>query len=145
MSGIPEQAAQPKILSLNHVALHVADTARSAAFYEQVLRLERLPRPGFSFPGAWFSLGPGQELHLIEDSNYPLQAWHRRNHFALLIDDAGAWLEHLHGLGLNDAKAKTRPDGAVQIFLADPDGHFVELCTEPLGSPPHGTGAGVGE
>ena len=88
MSGIPGQDAGPKVLSLNHVALHVADSARSAAFYERVLRLAPLPRPGFSFAGAWFSLGPGQELHLIEDANYPLQAWHRRNHFALLIDDA---------------------------------------------------------
>ncbi len=133
MSDLRGQVAGPKILSLNHVALHVADTARSALFYERVLRLERLPRPGFSFAGAWFSLGPGQELHLIEDASYPLQAWHRRNHFALLIDDAEAWLAHLYGLGLSDAKAKTRPDGAVQIFLADPDGHFVELCTAAEG------------
>jgi lactoylglutathione lyase len=138
MNNMPAQNAAPKILALNHVALHVADTARSAAFYEQVLKLERLPRPGFSFPGAWFSLGPAQrelrqELHLIEDASYPLQAWHRRNHFALLIEDAEAWLTHLHRLGLSDAKAQRRPDGALQIFLADPDGHFVELCTEPLG------------
>lgn len=131
MSETPAQNAAPKILALNHVALHVANTARSAAFYEQVLKLKPLPRPGFNFPGAWFSLGPGQELHLIEDASYPQQGWHRRNHFALLIDDADVWLEHLHGLGLREAKAKTRPDGAVQIFLADPDGHHVELCTLP--------------
>lgn len=131
MSETPAENAAPKVLALNHVALHVADTARSVVFYEQVLRLARLPRPAFNFPGAWFSLGPGQELHLIEDASYPLQAWHRRNHFALLIDDAEAWLAHLHQQGLRDAKAKTRPDGAVQIFLADPDGHFVELCTVP--------------
>ncbi|HBN74488.1 MAG TPA: glyoxalase, partial [Planctomycetaceae bacterium] len=26
---------------------------------------------------------------------------------------------------------KFRPDGAVQIFLADPDGHVVELASDP--------------
>lgn len=118
-----------KIQSLNHVALHVADTARSVAFYERVLKLAPLPRPAFSFPGAWFALGTGQELHLIEDPSYPQQAQHRRNHFALLIEYPEVWLAHLQQQGLTEVKSKSRPDGATQIFLTDPDGHWIELCT----------------
>jgi lactoylglutathione lyase len=54
-----------EFLQLNHVALHVADIERSAAFYRDVLKLEPIPRPAFTFPGAWFRLGGDQELHLI--------------------------------------------------------------------------------
>ena len=54
-----------KVLELNHVAIHVADVERSAAFYREVLRLEPLPRPAFDYPGAWFRLGARQELHLL--------------------------------------------------------------------------------
>jgi catechol 2,3-dioxygenase-like lactoylglutathione lyase family enzyme len=25
-----------------------------------------------------------------------------------------------------------RPDGAVQVFVHDPDGHLVELCSPPV-------------
>lgn len=124
-------APELKVLALNHVAIHVSDIARSAAFYEQVLRLAPLVRPAFSFPGAWFSLGPGQELHLIGDEQYPSQTPHRGNHFALLIKDAQAWLAHLHAYSLTNTRIKTRPDSALQIFLTDPDGHFIELCTAP--------------
>jgi catechol 2,3-dioxygenase-like lactoylglutathione lyase family enzyme len=127
MSG----AAERKVLLLNHVAIHVADVARSVDFYSRVLMLKPLPRPAFSFPGAWFALGPGQELHLIGDEQYPSQTPHRGNHFALLIEDAPGWLAHLHACGLIHTRIKTRPDGALQIFLADPDGHFIELCTVP--------------
>jgi lactoylglutathione lyase len=128
MSGAPGL----RVRSLNHVAIHVSDVARSVEFYSRVLRLTPMARPAFSFAGAWFSLGPGQELHLIGDEQYPSQTPHRGNHFALLIEDAPAWLAHLHACGLTQARIKTRPDGALQIFLMDPDGHFVELCTAAL-------------
>ena len=51
------------IAQLNHVAIHVADVERSLVFYRDVLRLEPIPRPAFTFPGAWFQLGIDQELH----------------------------------------------------------------------------------
>ena len=54
-----------QIAQLNHVAIHVADVERSVAFYRDVLRLEPIPRPAFTFPGAWFRLGVDQELHMI--------------------------------------------------------------------------------
>jgi catechol 2,3-dioxygenase-like lactoylglutathione lyase family enzyme len=116
---------------LNHVAIHVSDVARSTAFYRDVLLLETLPRPAFSFPGAWFRLGDDQELHLIGDSQYPAVQQHRGNHFALLIDDVDEWEAHLQALNVAHLPRRIRPDGAWQLFLADPDGHYIELCTRP--------------
>ncbi len=117
-----------QIRQLNHVALHVADVQRSVAFYRDVLKLPSMPRPEFDFPGAWFRLGGDQELHLIGDRQLPVHSHHRGNHFALIVDDLDAWERHLDACGARRLPRKTRPDGALQTFVQDPDGHWVELC-----------------
>jgi catechol 2,3-dioxygenase-like lactoylglutathione lyase family enzyme len=56
----------------------------------------------------------------------------RNHHFAFQVEDARASAEKLKSLGitlLDDAKL--RPDGAVQVFLTDPDHHVVELSSGP--------------
>ena len=116
---------------LDHVALHVADVERSCRFYADVLRLEPIPRPAFTFPGAWFRLGQTQELHLIGQRDAPVHSHNRGNHFALLVDDMDAWEEHLRGKGIAYHPRRLRPDGALQIYVVDPDGHYIELCTPP--------------
>jgi len=115
-----------KILELNHVAIHVADVKRSSTFYRDVLWLESLPRPAFDFPGAWFRLGATQELHLIGRRG-PVALVEGNSHFALLVEDMTAWQKHLEQAGAEFRPMQQRPDGAWQIFLRDPDGHFVEL------------------
>ncbi len=120
-----------EILELNHVALHVGDIERSKDFYQNILRLEPLPRPAFDFPGAWFRLGEGQELHLIGERGEPVHSHHRGNHFALRVDDLDQWEKHLVDQKANFNPRKRRPDGAWQIFLRDPDGHTIELFTGP--------------
>ncbi len=112
---------------LHHVALHVADVARSRAFYRDVLELDELPRPDFDFPGAWFALGPGFELHLIGGRTAPVHSASRGNHFAIEVSDIEAVAAFLRAKGLHFRGPKTRPDGAWQIFLADPDGHVIEF------------------
>ena len=118
-----------KILELNHVAIHVADVERSSAFYRDVLRLEMLPRPAFDFPGAWFRLGTAQELHLIGRVIGAMPPANANDHFALRVDDITAWEKHLQQAGGDFRPRKQRPDGAWQVFLRDPDGHYLELFT----------------
>lgn len=118
------------IKELNHVAIYITDVERSRAFYREVLCLESMPRPNFNFPGAWFRLG-SQELHLIaEFGGCPFQN-HERNHFALRVDDIDSWESHLRKVNASYAPRKRRPDGAIQIFLSDPDGNIIELFTGP--------------
>jgi lactoylglutathione lyase len=116
---------------LNHVAIHVADVERSCRFYAEVLRLEPMPRPAFSFPGAWFRIGPDQELHLIGERKDQVVSHNRGNHYALLVDDMDAWESYFRENQIPYLPRRTRPDGAYQIYLVDPDGHYVELCTLP--------------
>lgn len=120
-----------KIHELNHVAIHVKDVEASSDFYGKVLQLERLPRPAFTFPGAWFRLGAVQELHIIGERTEPVMAHNRGNHFALRVDDLDAWERRLDELGVKHLPRKTRPDGILQVFLRDPDGHVVELFAPP--------------
>ena len=120
-----------KLLALNHVALHVADLDKSLAFYRDVLQLQSLPRPNFTFPGAWFRLGGDQELHLIGERKKEVVSHHRGDHFALLVDDIDAWEQHVRSQGVDAQPRRVRPDGAYQLFLIDPDGHWIELCTLP--------------
>lgn len=120
-----------KIFELNHVALHVKDVDVSCKFYREILRLQPLPRPAFDFPGAWFRLGECQELHLIGERGEPVMGHHRGNHFALRTDNLDEWESHFQSAGFQHQLRKRRPDGAGQIFLADPDGHVIELCALP--------------
>ena len=115
------------ILELNHVALHVADLDASIAFYRDQLELEPMARPAFDFPGAWFRLGPTQELHLIAGRQQSVHGQSRGTHFAVQV---GSIEEAEAVLRRNDVAyrpRKHRPDGAWQIFLTDPDGHWIEL------------------
>jgi catechol 2,3-dioxygenase-like lactoylglutathione lyase family enzyme len=115
------------IQQLNHVALHVADVDTSRQFYGGLLRLVELPRPAFDFPGAWFALAADQELHLIGDRQHAVQSHHRGGHFAVRVDDVGAWEIYLAEQGAQYLPPKRRPDGAWQLFVIDPDGHWIEL------------------
>lgn len=120
-----------KVHQLNHVALHVADVDVSVAFYRDVLSLPVMDRPDFDFPGAWFRLGIDQELHLIGDRDQPVHSHHRGGHFALVVENLDQWETHLDQHGAQRLQRKTRPDGAEQTFVKDPDGHWVELCVPP--------------
>jgi lactoylglutathione lyase len=118
-----------RVHELNHVALHVHDVEASCRFYETVLGLEPIPRPAFTFRGAWFRLGTAQELHLIGERTQAVHSHNRGNHFALRVDDLQEWENHLAAANADFQRPKMRPDGAWQIFLRDPDGHVVELFT----------------
>jgi catechol 2,3-dioxygenase-like lactoylglutathione lyase family enzyme len=120
-----------KILQLNHVALHTRDLASSCRFYGEVLGLEPMERPAFDFPGAWFRAGRDQEVHLIgriPPAGHPPP--HER-HFAFRVDSIESARSRLEKLGLEFRGPKPRPDGALQVFLRDPDGHEVELFEGP--------------
>ena len=118
-------------LELNHIALHVRDVGKSSDFYRRALKLQLIARPAFNFPGAWFRLGAHQELHLIGGRTEPVHSHSRGNHYALMVDDIDAWETHFTALNIPCLPRRQRPDGALQIYIADPDGHIIELYTPP--------------
>ena len=127
-----------QVLRIDHVTLVVKNIQASRDFYVSLLGMEEVARPDFDFAGAWFR-ADATLIHLIEEhdrsgpAGYPVEVLKRssrNHHFAFEVADAAAAAEILkqRGVKLVD-DAKRRPDGAIQMFVADPDGHVVELCT----------------
>jgi hypothetical protein len=48
-----------------------------------------------------------------------------------MVDDIDAWENYFQREGIDYVPRRVRPDGAYQIYLVDPDGHYIELCTPP--------------
>ncbi len=119
-----------RVRALNHVGLHVVDVERTCSFYRDVLGLTRLPRPDFDFPGAWFALGEGQQLHILgRKASGDLRF--KESHFSLEVEGLDGFIERLESLGLECRGPLLRPDDARQAFLRDPDGHEIELVEFP--------------
>src|SRR5689334_12678438 len=94
---------------VHHVALTVADLERSRHFYLDVIGLKEIPRPPFNFPGAWFEIRNGQQLHLIVHTNptmrtgKPLDS--RDVHFALRVPSFREAVDYFRAKGFReDAK-----------------------------------------
>jgi len=120
-----------QIAELNHVAIYVSSVEASARFYGDTLGFPLLPRPAFSFPGAWFRIGVNQELHLIgERLPAPFTEETRGGHFAMRVNDIGEAAKLLKEKGVKFRSGR-RPDGAQQIFFEDPDGHQLEFFVGP--------------
>jgi catechol 2,3-dioxygenase-like lactoylglutathione lyase family enzyme len=128
-----------RVKSLDHVTIVVKDLERSRHFYTRVLGMREVPRPAFSFAGLWFQAGATQ-IHLILEyagsgpagNLSPESRRHgRSHHFAFEVEDAAATLAWLEENQVAFQGPKLRPDGCVQIFVHDPDGHVVELCSPP--------------
>jgi catechol 2,3-dioxygenase-like lactoylglutathione lyase family enzyme len=117
------------IRSFNHFAIEVKDLERSMQFYKEILQFEMLPRPAFDFAGAWFDIGLGQQMHLIENKTLQITfAGSRALHFAFEVIDLEALKFYLMEKGVEIAKdIKQRPDGVLQMFVKDPDGYFLEF------------------
>jgi catechol 2,3-dioxygenase-like lactoylglutathione lyase family enzyme len=115
-------------LGINHVALHVSDVERSVEYYGKKLGFDQILRPNFDFEGAWFELGGGRQLHLIGGRTVTVHSSNRGNHFAIEVSSISETADFLRSRIVKFMGPKQRPDGAWQIFLIDPDGHFVEFC-----------------
>jgi catechol 2,3-dioxygenase-like lactoylglutathione lyase family enzyme/uncharacterized protein YunC (DUF1805 family) len=137
-------AARPaeglRVKGIDHVTLVVKDLERSRQFYVEVLGLREVPRPAFSFAGSWFQAGKTQ-IHLILEfadsgpAGNPVPEHlrsSRSHHVAFEVDDAAAAAGRLRKLRVPVVSGpKPRPDGYMQVFVTDPDGHVVELCSPP--------------
>ena len=115
------------VADIHHVSLNVSDTERALAFYRDVLGMATLPRPDFSFGGAWLDAGNGRQIHLIE-ADVPGD---HGQHVAFRVDDVDAVVAALRAAGVEVRDPK--PVGGTpirQTFTHDPDGNLLEF-TQP--------------
>jgi catechol 2,3-dioxygenase-like lactoylglutathione lyase family enzyme/uncharacterized protein YunC (DUF1805 family) len=140
--GAAEKVSTPgiRVKSIDHVTIVVKDLERSRRFYVDVLGMREVPRPAFSFGGLWFQAGATQ-IHLILEhaSSGPAgnllpehQRTSRTHHTAFLVEDAEVVVPLLQAQNVPIVSGvKPRPDGFLQVFVTDPDGHVIELCSPP--------------
>lgn len=116
-------------MKLMHVGLLVTDLDRSAGFYERVLGLERALRPDLGFPGIFYELDGGRQIHLMQlDNPYSgceLPAHGGRDrHVALGVDDLAGVRAHLDAAGIDYTLSQS---GRTALFCRDPDGNAIEI------------------
>jgi catechol 2,3-dioxygenase-like lactoylglutathione lyase family enzyme len=134
--------ATPRISGLLETSLYVADLDRAAAFYEGVLGLRvmlRSPRlvaldAGRQGVLLLFLAGATSADVVEAGGTIPGHEGAGRLHmaFAVPAEDLDAWRARLAtaGVALTGEMAWAR--GGVSLYIADPDGHVVELATPGL-------------
>jgi len=114
-----------KIKDYNHIGIVVRDLEKCKHFYGGILGLKTVFRPAFDFPGHWYQVGLGTQLHLmVYDETIP----QTMRHTALEVEDFGKALEHLKAnrVAIVEGPGK-RYDGSDFLFCKDPDGNLVEI------------------
>ena len=120
----------PEITALLHAGLLVADLDRARQFYGSVLGLVPYPkRPDLPYPGEWYDLGNGQQLHLMnlpdpDAASVRPEHGGRDRHIALGVKDMAALKARLDAAGVRYTASQS---GRAALFCRDPDANTLEF------------------
>ncbi len=115
------------IIRHNHLSIQVKDVPASAAFYRDVLGLKPLPVPdNLKLIRAWFDIGDGQQIHLLDGRKADITHDRNGSHYALFVEDIGKSEQFLKAKNIPYHR-QVRFDGVVQLYFSDPDGYLFEL------------------
>ena len=130
------EARRLQVQGIDHVLVVSSDLDKTSQFYCELLGMELMPRPDFSFPGLWLQAGKTQVHVTLAGSDagtpgpgeftgkYPA----RGSHIAFELEDAADAATHIESLGIPIvAGPYLRPDGPLQFYIRDPDGYLIEL------------------
>lgn len=120
-------------IKVNHIAVHVSDLEASKDFYKNIVGLEEIEEPFKDGLHAWYDIGGGAALHIIEAPNIPTQI-SKVNHLCFSMKDMDSFIETLKNTDYpfedwpgEKSKITTRVDGIRQIYIQDPDGMWLEI------------------
>lgn len=117
----------------NHVAIFVKDLKVTKSFYENIIGLDSIPEPFHDGKHAWYSLGPGLSLHVIEGATRKKE-YYKNQHTCLSVSSVDDFTVILtkNKIVFEDVKGNknvysNRVDGVKQLWLQDPDGYWIEI------------------
>lgn len=120
-------------IKVNHIAVHVSDLEKSMDFYQKVLALKEIEEPFKDGLHAWYDIGGGAALHLIEAPNIPKEI-SKVNHLCFSIPDMNGFIENMKAKNYPfeswagvEGEVTNRVDGVKQIYIRDPDGYWLEI------------------
>ena len=116
-------------ITFHHVAIIVSDLAKAEQVYGDILSLEQDIRPELNFDGLFYSLGNGQQLHIMlldnpDAKNVKPVHGGRYRHFALSVSNLDTIKSKLEQSNITYTQSKS---GRAAIFFYDFDGNAIEL------------------
>ena len=118
---------------LDHFNIRTRDLASTVRFYEDVLGLEKGPRPNFAFPGAWMYSEGKAVVHLVDISGTSEPQKPDSgvvHHVAFASRGFDGMQQRLKSKSM-PFEARQVPGGELwQIFVNDPNGVMIELNYE---------------
>ena len=118
---------------LDHFNIRTRNLGETVRFYEDVLGLEKGPRPNFAFPGAWMYSEGRAVVHLVDIS--PTDEPQKPDsgvvhHVGFVSQGFRGMKQRLQAKGV-EFEAREVPGGDLwQIFVRDPNGVMIELNYE---------------
>lgn len=132
---------QTRVTGLAHVAIKAADLEATIAFYEQVIGLQSVPRPPFSFPGAWLGVDGNALIHLYggqralaPDGSHPRETG-SVDHISFWAHGYAAQRARFERFGLPFREGRPPETTLAQMFSLDPNGVMLELTYELRNEP----------
>jgi lactoylglutathione lyase len=126
------QSNKPRV-TIDHVAIFVADLQKEATFYRDIMQLDTLAEPFHDQKHAWFTIGNGIAMHIIQGAQQPKE-YFKNHHFCFSVQSLTDFTAKLISINLpfEDVSGKqntitTRIDGVHQIWLKDPEGYWLEV------------------
>ncbi len=119
--------------TLNHITIHVYDLKKSAAFYQNIIKLDTIPEPFQDVRHVFFKIGEHSQLHLVKGAK-KITKHDKTDHIAFKVSSVKTFLARLNkaGISYEDGPGKKnsiniRKDGVKQIYFQDPDGYWIEI------------------
>ncbi|WP_373396958.1 VOC family protein [Algoriphagus halophilus] len=120
-------------IKVNHIAVHVSELEASKKFYENIVGLKEIEEPFKDGLHAWYDIGSGAALHIIEAPNTPTEI-SKVNHLCFSMEDMDSFIQTLKDTNYpfeswvgEKGKVTIRVDGIRQIYIQDPDGMWLEI------------------
>ena len=118
---------------LGHFNIRTRNLAGTVRFYEDILGLEKGPRPNFAFPGAWMYSEGKAVVHLVDISktDEPQKPDSGVVHHVAFASTGFAGMQQRLKSKAMAFDSRQVPGGDLwQIFVTDPNGVMVELNYE---------------
>jgi catechol 2,3-dioxygenase-like lactoylglutathione lyase family enzyme len=116
-----------RVQHVNHIVTMVREAPRSIEFYCGLLGFKQIPSMVDNPNITWLQLPSGVMLHLIESQEAPARP--DNVHHAFEVEDFDAATKALQEREITIEHTGVRHDGQRFLFIRDPDGNRVELCT----------------
>jgi len=136
--SFPQTGAPEKPAEFDHKAIHVRDLQKSAAFYESVLGLKRMPDPFKDGRHVWFRIGAHDQLHVIGGA-VEVAKQDMDVHISFRVPSLADFVIRLDQMQVKyvnskgeERKMNVRPDGVKQVYFQDPDGYWIEVNDDKI-------------